>query len=84
MHLRTLTKMLFNKLQKLLEKDYQEPLGDYSLSAHAEDYERIAQELNTDPQYVYDIAHGMGIKTYDDRVIWEKLLDEGIVNSADK
>ncbi|MCR4995649.1 MAG: hypothetical protein K6A32_09815 [Bacteroidales bacterium] len=81
MQIKSIAKNLLNKVQKRMTEDHQSRLGDYSLSDHAKDYERIARELNTSPQYVYDIAHGMGLKTYDDKVIWGKLLQAGIVSA---
>ncbi len=54
--------------------------GDYKQSSHVKEYERIADEVKSSPQHVYEIAHGLDVKTYDDSIIWERLIQKGIVN----
>ena len=46
----------------------------YKLSKHAGIYEKIASELNSDAQHVYELAHGKTVKCYDDFVIIDRLF----------
>ena len=56
-------------------KEYQ----DYSSSEHSEIYEKIARELNSNAQHVYELAHGRKLECYDDYVILSSLLRHGIL-----
>jgi hypothetical protein len=53
--------------------------GDYQESQHREVYERIAQTHNCSPQHVYEIAHGKRVREFDDRLVREALVNEGIL-----
>lgn len=68
--------MDFKSIFRKKKKTY----ADYTTSDHAAVYEKIANNLNTSPQHVYEIAHGKGVKTYDDRVIWSELIMENIIS----
>lgn len=65
------------KLINLFRKS--NPIQDYSSSKHSGVYEKIARELNSSAQHVYDIAHGKSVDSYDDFVILDRLLKHGIV-----
>ena len=62
---------LFKKRQKY---------GDYKTSENADKYEKIASELDSTPQHVYEIAHGKPLRSYDDYVIYDRLCHYGIVH----
>ena len=47
--------------------------NSYKQSSHVPDYERIACELGTNAQHVYEIAHGKTIADFDDYVIYKRL-----------
>ena len=53
---------------------------DYKTSERAAVYEKIASELGQTPQHVYEIAHGKEIKCYDDAVIHDRLIQNGILH----
>ena len=42
-------------------------------------YEKVASELDSDPQHIYEIAHGKALYSYDDYVIYDCLCRYGIV-----
>ena len=65
------------KLINLFKKG--ETTQDYSSSKHSGVYEKIAHELNSSAQHVYEIAHGKKIENYDDFVILDRLLKYGII-----
>ena len=54
--------------------------GGYEASTHVEVYERIAADLGTTPQHVYEIAHGKQTVDFDDTVIRERLRAENILS----
>lgn len=54
--------------------------GSYKDSTHVEVYERIAADLRTMPQHVYEIAHGKLTQDFDDTVIRERLRAENILS----
>ena len=54
--------------------------GDYKQSKNSSVYEQVASELNSHPQHVYEIAHGKALYSYDDRVIYDRLCQRGIVH----
>ena len=53
---------------------------DYKLSEKSLVYEKIASELNSHPQHVYEIAHGKALYSYDDLVIYDRLCQYDIVH----
>lgn len=53
--------------------------GDYRRSQHVDLYEKIARKHNCSPQHVYEIAHGRRVREFDDRLIREALVTEGIM-----
>ena len=52
---------------------------NYKSSDHSSIYEKIAKELNNKAQHVYEIAHGKACKCYDDFVIADRLIRNGIL-----
>ena len=52
---------------------------DYKSSDHSSIYEKIAKELNSKAQHVYEIAHGKACKCHDDFVIADRLIRNGIL-----
>jgi len=64
---------------KLFSKKKPEVYPHYSQSSHASTYEEIAKKFGTTPQHVYEIAHGKGIGSYDDRVIVNELIEAKII-----
>lgn len=55
---------------------------DYKSSDNSSIYEKIAKELNNKAQHVYEIAHGKACKCYDDFVITDRLIQNGILRKA--
>ncbi|MDO4994021.1 MAG: hypothetical protein Q4E32_03345 [Bacteroidales bacterium] len=53
--------------------------GDYRKSQHKDVYEKIANKHKCNPQRVYEIAHGRRVKGFDDRLVREDLITEGIL-----
>ncbi len=56
----------------------------YKESPNREKYERIASDLRTNPQHVYEIAHGKSLLSYDDRVIKEQLYQAGLIKEDEE
>ena len=72
-------KMLIMSLLGLHRKK-KNGFGSYTDSTHVELYERIAADLQTTPQHVYEIAHGKLTQDFDDTVIRERLRAENILS----
>ncbi len=53
---------------------------DYKQSNNSSVYEKVASELDSHPQHVYEIAHGKPLYNYDDRVIYDRLCQYGILH----
>lgn len=68
-----------DKMKKLKDFLHRKQYGDYRSSQHRSDYERIAAKLNCPPQHVYEIAHGKSVREFDDRLVREALVTEGIL-----
>ena len=67
------------KMKKITNLFKRPSYGDYQESQHREVYERIAQTHNCSPQHVYEIAHGKRVREFDDRLVREALVNEGIL-----
>ena len=68
-----------NILKFFSKKKESEAYPHYSTSSHATTYEEIAKRLGATAQHIYEIAHGKGVKTYDDRVILDELVKAKIL-----
>ena len=64
------------KLKKLFTRT---TYGDYRKSRHRKIYEQIAERHNCEAQHVYEIAHGKRVREFDDRLVREALVVEGIL-----
>jgi len=51
----------------------------YKSSPHCAVYEKIAEANETEPEYVYKLAHGKTPKTHADAMILQDLHYEGII-----
>lgn len=62
---------MFSKLKKMICKDYH----PYLKASHCRDYENLAIEFNTNPDHVYDLAHGAIPEYHEDYRILQKLRE---------
>lgn len=54
--------------------------GKYTDSQNAALYERIAQETDSEPQHVYELAHGKERRGAQDAEIWYELKEAGVIH----